>query len=131
MDVKSAESSEFTQPGYRWRSLWQSTGRYETGAGFVYHFEIEQEGVQHVDVHPVLYSWSGGECQKKQLNNHNTCKILCEWSGHPATGDDPAILTFDVAAFHGEPAYSWLCLWDNYQRPGNVLLSCTTPKHGS
>lgn len=127
LDVKSAESSRFTQPGYRWRSLWQHTGRYETGTGFVYHFEIRQEGVQHVDVYPVLYSWSDGQCLKQQLTNHNTQN----WTGHPATGDDPAILTFAVAAPHGVGAYSWLCLWENYRRPGNVLLSCTNPEHSS
>lgn len=127
LDVKSAESSVFTQPGYSWRSLWQDTGRYETGTGFVYHFEIRQEEVQHVDVYPVLYSWTGAECRKNPLTNHNTR----DWAGHPATGDDPAILTFDVAALHSGPAYSWLCLWKNYGRPGNVLLSCTAPGSGS
>ncbi len=127
LDVESLESSEFTQPGYGWRSLWQPTGRYETGTGFIYHFEIRQERVQYVDVYPVLYSWTGAECQKEQLNNINTRN----WAGHPATGDDPAILTFDAAAPHGGPAYSWLCLWKNYQRPGNILLSCTAPEHGS
>ena len=35
LDLKSAESSGFTQPGYSWRSLWQPTRRYETGTGFV------------------------------------------------------------------------------------------------
>ena len=80
-----------------------------------------------MDVHPVLYSWTGAECQKEQLNNINTRN----WAGHPATGDDPAILSFNAAAPHGGPAYSWLCLWENYQRPGNILLSCTAPEHGS
>ncbi len=127
LDVKSAESSGFTQPGYSWRSLWQDTGRYETGAGMIYRFEVRQEGAQHVDVYPVVYSWSGGQCLKQQLNNHNTRN----WAGHPATGDDPAILTFDVAARHGVGAYSWLCLWKDYGRPGQALLSCTAPDHSS
>ena len=127
LDVKSAESSGFTQPGYRWRSLWKPTGRYETGTGLIYHFEIRQEGVRHVDVHPVLYSWTAGQCQKKQLNNHNTHG----WAGHPSGGDDPAILTFDVGAPGVRGGYSWLCLWKNYNRPGNILLSCTTQEHAS
>ena len=127
MDVKSEESYGFSQPGYRWRSLWEPVEGYQPGVGIFYQFEIRQEGVRHVDVHPVLYSWSGGRCQKQQLTNHNTRK----WAGHPATGDDPAILSFDVAAPHGGAAYSWLCLWQNYQRPGNIFLSCTAPEHSS
>ena len=121
LDVASSVSSGFTQPGYKWVAQWRYRGS-EPAKGLRYHFEIKQEGVRHVDVHPVLYSWVDGECHK-QLMNSATAHA---WVGHPSGEDDPAVLTFDIAAPSERGAHSWLCLWKDYGRPGNVLLSCTT-----
>ena len=121
LDVASSVSSGFTQPGYKWVAQWRYRG-YEPAKGLIYHFEITQEGVRHVDVHPVLYSWVDEECHK-QLMNSATAHA---WAGHPSGEDDPAVLTFDIAAPYERWAHSWLCLWKDYGRPGNVLLSCTT-----
>ena len=121
LDVASSVSSGFTQPGYKWVAQWRYRG-YGPAKGLIYHFEIKQEGVHHVDVHPVLYSWVDGKCHK-QLMNSATAHA---WVGHPSGEDDPAVLTFDIAAPYERGASSWLCLWKDYGRPGNVLLSCTT-----
>ena len=121
LNVASSVSSGFTQPGYKWVSTWKYRG-YQQGKGLRYHFEMQQEGVRLVDAHPVLYTWAGGKCDKQTLTSANTYA----WAGHPSGGDDPAVLTFDIAVPNERGAHSWLCLWKDYGRPGNVLLSCTT-----
>ena len=121
VDVASSVSSGFTQPGYKWVSKWMFRGS-TPGRETIYRFEIKQEGVQHVDVHPALYSWVDGKCRKQTLTSSNALS----WAGHPSGGNDPAVLTFDIAASNSRGAHSWLCLWKDYGRPGNLLLSCTT-----
>ena len=81
LDVASSVSSGFTQPGYKWVSRWKFSGFTPAGET-IYRFEIEQEGVRLVDVHPTLYSWVDGKCRKQTLTSSNTLS----WSGQPSGG---------------------------------------------
>ncbi len=116
-----ASSGGFTQPGYKWVQKGTARG-LNPAKEWIYRFEIEQEGVQHVHVYPVRYTWVEGECRKKSLTNHDTET----WSGFPSDGSNPATLVIDIAVSSREKAvFTWLCLWKDYGVPGAALLSCT------
>ncbi len=118
--ASAASSGGFTQPGYKWVQKGTAQG-LNPAKEWIYRFEIEQEGVQHVHVYPVRYTWVEEECRKKSLTNHDTET----WSGFPSDGSNPATLVMDIAAPSREKGvFTWLCLWKDYGVPGAALLSC-------
>ena len=120
LNMASAITPGIPYPGYRWLTKGELRTR-QPGLKSVYRYEVEQEGVRYVEVHPVLYSQTNGKC----VNQPITSATAEYWITHPETPEDPSILTVDVGVPNVPGAYSWLCLWKNYGVPTSQLLSCT------
>ena len=119
VDMASAVPAGLPYPGYRWLTEGELRSR-QPGLKSVYRYEVEQEEVRYVEVHPVLYNQTNGKCVKQQV----TSATAEYWTNHPGTPEHPSILTVDVGVPNVPGAYSWLCLWKAYGVPMSQLLSC-------
>ena len=88
LDLASAVTDEISYPGYRWLTKGEKRSR-QPGLKSVYRYEVEQEKVRYVEVHPVLYSQANRKCIKKLV----TSSTAESWTTHPGTSEDPSVLT--------------------------------------